>query len=72
MKYNTLQLYGVASLRILKGMEYTEAIRTRISMLDSQLTLELDKPLMERDSSLIKKVGDAIDFYNERLKEIES
>ena len=72
MKYSTLQLYGTATLHILKGMEYTEAIRKRISMLDHQLTLELDKAMLERDSHLITKIGDSVDFYNERLKEIET
>lgn len=71
MKYSTLQLYGTATLYILKGMEYTQAIRKRISMLDRQLTLELDKPMLERDSHLITKIGSSVDFYNERLKEIE-
>lgn len=71
MKYSTLQLYGTASLRILRDMKCIDAIHTRISMLDRQLTLELDKPMLERDSHLITKIGSSVDFYNERLKEIE-
>lgn len=71
MTFSTLQLYGTASLRILKGMEYTKATQKRIDMLNRQLTLELDKPMLERDSHLIYKISRSVDFYNERLKEVE-
>ena len=71
MIYSTSQLYGTSSLRTLKGMEYTDAIRARIDMLNCQLTLELDKPMLKRDSHLIYKIGSSVDFYNERLKEVE-
>ena len=67
--YTTEQLYGKSLKGVLTGeIPYLEK---RIEILEDNLSLENDKPFMDRDSHLITKIKDAQRFYEARIKEIK-
>lgn len=70
IKYSTEELYGVESLKVLKGE--VKYIKIRLELLHNNLKRENAKHHMVKDSALIAEILRAENFWNERIKEIES
>lgn len=69
VKYTTEDLYGIPTLRVLKGEIHF--IEIRLELLGNNLKLENAKHWSIRDSHLITKIIDAQKFWRERIKEIK-
>ncbi len=70
IKYTTAELYGVESLKVLKGE--VKFIKIRLELLHNNLKFQNAKDHMIKDSALIAEILKAENFWNARIKEIES
>ena len=79
MKYHKtedrlLDLYGISKAEARfhwNAKIYNEVLKSKIKMAQKLQSKLLDYPLKSKDSARIKRIGDAVVFNQELLKEVE-